>query len=1219
MAKLNMAEVWADIKTYRRAYLLTAVASFGGMLFGWDTGLIGGVLTMDAFQHSFNLDKNSPHFANLQGNIVSVLQAGCFFGALASFYVSDTFGRKWALIIADIIFILGSLVQTLSGIGNTNLGQLYAGRVIGGFGVGLISAVVPTYIGENAPRAIRGRCIGCMQLFNVTGICLSFFVNYGIALDIKSPTDSTKWRVPFALQILPGAFLLVGMLFMNESPRWLVEKNRLTDAAKALAHVRGKSIEDPEVVEELDEIIADFNGHEKMPMIAQLKSACSSKKMLYRSSFVVILMFWQQWTGTNSINYYAPQIFKQIGLAGSTSGLFATGVYGIVKIVVTAIGLMAFTEQLGRKWSLLIGSMGQAFAMYYIGINQAVHPPTGELDGNAIFAIMCVYLFVVFYSFGWGPIPFVLASECSPNHVRSLLMAASLMTQWLFNFVIAKITPLMLDNITVLIPPKPAGLRRNTTYTPTAAPPLPPRPNSFTTTPAAKTAVLQKTQGVQVKTVTLSGATMDSRYTRPSSPRARYANPARSSTGTFADPYYDASYYGRPSSPRSSLNHLGTTAHHSPSSSYYMPTTAASSRAASSLKYDSSYTTAARPRRNTGDITRPNVYSVDDASHLTKLVAEVDPARHREHADRGYTVTSGGRSYHDTKPKPRISDVSNEGYSYTDPASMYRDTEPAWRRPRAGSLERSARPSSMIADRQARTSTRESGPPPSTRGFDKINGVPRSHGRSSSIERARDVPKYDLYSSDPGIGRSSSTRGHTQAATVHQEPRRDTYRDEYTRRDRDVENKRHSTAFEDRDVTSRGFGIAPGLGASTLAHDHHALDRQPLYPAAEPARARPQETSQYYQPERAEVRMPDPRPVRERDVVPSQDYDRRTRERENGRHEPNGFLPTAAGAATGDRPDERRERKPEGRRNSIAPAPPPPVAPPVAPAAIAAPDYPPILEPERKHRDRRYEEEERERSSRKPPPPLSEGSGDERPRHYVDRDTERRRDVAPKEAALDPDEEYRRRIQQEAERASRSTRDRESDSEREKDRRRRKDERSRSRGPEERSRASPPRDAPSSRYDERSSSVHDGGMVQEPESLDRSTESAGKSVQIVEPPKEPVAPVKGILRKPTEKFPEDPEPIREGVAPHKDALKGKDIPVGARWTRIDRRLVNPEALEQAKERFEERMDCVIVLRVLTKEEIQKLADRTKKIRESREEDYEHERRDRGDRDKRSHR
>lgn len=140
-------------------------------------------------------------------------------------------------------------------------------------------------------------------------------------------------------------------------------------------------------------------------------------------------------------------------------------VYGIVKIVVTAIGLMAFTEQIGRKvseamaedetstdgwmmkWSLIIGSAGQAFAMFYIGVNQAVHPPSGELDGHSIFAIVCVYLFVVFYSFGWGPTPFILSSECSPNHVRSLLMAAALMVQWLFNFVIAKITPLMLADI----------------------------------------------------------------------------------------------------------------------------------------------------------------------------------------------------------------------------------------------------------------------------------------------------------------------------------------------------------------------------------------------------------------------------------------------------------------------------------------------------------------------------------------------------------------------------------------------------------------------------------------------------------------------------------------------------------------------------------------------------------------------------------------------------
>ncbi|KAF2648771.1 general substrate transporter [Lophiostoma macrostomum CBS 122681] len=434
MAKFDLAVVWQDLKAYRQVYVLTAVAAFGGMLFGWDTGLIGGVLTMDAFQHSFNLDSKSSDFSNLQGNIVSVLQAGCFFGALSSFYVSDNFGRKWALIFGDVMFLLGSIIQTCCAINTTGLAQLYVGRVIGGFGVGLISAVVPTYIGENANKEIRGRCIGCMQLFNVTGICLSFFVNYGINIQIKS-LSSAKWRIPFALQMLPGILLLVGIVFQNESPRWLVEKNRFKDAAKALAKVRGKAVDDEAVVQELDEIITDFHGHEKLALTAQVKAACSNKQMLYRTSFAIILMFWQQWTGTNSINYYAPQIFKTIGLAGTSAGLFATGVYGIVKIVFTALGLMFATEQMGRKASLLIGSIGQAFAMFYIGINQAINPTKAgdPLTGTSILAIICVYLFVVFYSFGWGPIPFVLSSECSPNHV---------------NFVIAKITPLMLDDIT---------------------------------------------------------------------------------------------------------------------------------------------------------------------------------------------------------------------------------------------------------------------------------------------------------------------------------------------------------------------------------------------------------------------------------------------------------------------------------------------------------------------------------------------------------------------------------------------------------------------------------------------------------------------------------------------------------------------------------------------------------------------------------------------------
>ena len=284
-----------DIQRYRRAYQLTAVAAFGGMLFGWDTGMIGGILTLPAFQTSFALNKHSKSFSDLQGNIVSVLQAGCFFGAMSSFFISDKLGRRTALFIGDAIFILGSVLQVCSGLHTTSLSLLYVGRVIGGFGVGLISAVVPSYIGENANKEIRGRCIGTMQLFNVTGIMLSYFVNYGMSS--HTSLGALQWRIPFALQMLPGVLLLVGLLFQNESPRWLVEKNNVPKACRALSRVRARTQDDPILLQELQEIIEDFRQNEQPSLSHQFNLIISSKPMLYRFSMAVMLMFWQQWTG----------------------------------------------------------------------------------------------------------------------------------------------------------------------------------------------------------------------------------------------------------------------------------------------------------------------------------------------------------------------------------------------------------------------------------------------------------------------------------------------------------------------------------------------------------------------------------------------------------------------------------------------------------------------------------------------------------------------------------------------------------------------------------------------------------------------------------------------------------------------------------------------------------------------------------------------------------
>jgi len=775
---------------------------------------------------------------------------------------------------------------------------------------------------------------------------------------------------------------------------------------------------------------------------------------------------------------------------------------------------------------------------------------------------------------------------------------------------------------------------------------------------------------------------------RPASPR-RIVITGRSSTGTFPetsyDPYYSTTRNGREViiSPRTSGERIVTpSSHHTHHHHHHTPTSAVVK--SSDPKFD---TYSGRPRRNTVTEQEPRIprpspsipirthgnvihttldrppsplarswdsrgdtyvtpstssaprkehtklYDADD-SHSAKPIAgrEVEPRR-RDSREQGDYRASGGRTYRSNAPIVRPSGSNDEYYSYTDAAGMYRDTEPSWRRPRHGSLERDERPSSLIMDSAGgpRISSRGLGPPPSTRGFDKINnGIARSgslheHGQSSSKDRSVDYSAYreaDPYSVPP----RASTIQHHPVATVHQDPRDDRRDDAYAYREghddrRERDGRRHMSGggrFEDPDVASRGFGIRPA-GDSYPSHDDGLED--PIWDPRERGRPRDSYPDAFYTENDPryipDLRPQEPRSGRDRDLPYQDDKERdreldrdrqreqerprdrdRERERYKERDDDGGRDSTKYRDRDGDR--NRRERDP---------------------ASIPIETVDPVP------RDRKYDDDE-DRSRRHRKGHSSDESGDERPRHYVDRDAARDRDDRKKEsrdkadAALDPDEEYRRRVQQESKRSSIGSRDHDnSDSERE-ERRRRREREPHERGRDDRDRAGerdgarlpppPPKssgtkdiadeDPSRSRHKERSNSVLDSRIVQEPDSLaliEPTTDRDGNRVRIVSPRRDSPPPVKGILRKPTDKFPEDPNPIREGVAPPKDAKKGKDIPPGARWTKIDRRLVNPEALNEAKERFEERMDCVIVLRVLTKEDIQKLADRTDEIRKAR--------------------
>ncbi|KAG6369680.1 general substrate transporter [Boletus reticuloceps] len=437
-----------NLSRNRNAYVLALSASMGSIFYGWDTGLIGGVLSLPSFQQYFGVDKLSASAqANLNGNIVSVLTAGCFFGALSTGYISGRFGRKKPLIASGLIYLIGSIIQTVSGIGSSQvvaLRVLYFSRFLGGFGLGMSTALIPSYVSECTPKSIRGRCTGFIQASNNLGIMLSFWVNYGSILHV--PFGQLQWRLPFAIQIIPGVLFVLLMLPQPESPRWLAEQQRYEEAARSLAYAARSSVDDEAVVAILGEIKADLAGKERMPIWKQFHMMGESRVTALRSFIPSLVMLFQQWTGTNAINYFSPEIFAGLGITGTSSGLFATGIYGIAKVVAVTTAVIFAVEKLGRKMCLLIGGLGQGFMMLWIGGYSAIHPQTTVVPASYV-SILAVYLYAIFYGIGYGPVPWIVASEVAPNHVRTAAMSLAIGVNWLFSFTISRVTPNLLEGI----------------------------------------------------------------------------------------------------------------------------------------------------------------------------------------------------------------------------------------------------------------------------------------------------------------------------------------------------------------------------------------------------------------------------------------------------------------------------------------------------------------------------------------------------------------------------------------------------------------------------------------------------------------------------------------------------------------------------------------------------------------------------------------------------
>jgi sugar porter (SP) family MFS transporter len=381
---------------------------------------MGSVLALNSFKKDFNLPTGSSGFASaknayVSSNVVSLLTAGCFFGAIAAAFLNERFGRRYSLMFFTVIFLIGAAVQTGA---HHEIGMIYAGRIIAGLGIGGMSSITPVFVSENCPPNVRGRIAGLFQEFLVIGSTFAYWLDYGVSLRI--PVSTKQWRVPVAIQLIPGGFMLFGLLFLKESPRWLMKKGRHHEAAESLAHIRCETTDSPDVAKELAEIRAaieeELNATEGVTW-----KECLLPGNRYRFLTGFALMFWQQFSGTNSIGYYAPQIFQTVGLSKSSSSLFATGVYGTVKVVTTAIFLLIGIDRFGRKKSLIFGALWMSSMMFIIGAVLATHPPKnlGSVSHASIAMVVMIYLYVIGYSASWGPVPWVYLSEIFPTRLRA--------------------------------------------------------------------------------------------------------------------------------------------------------------------------------------------------------------------------------------------------------------------------------------------------------------------------------------------------------------------------------------------------------------------------------------------------------------------------------------------------------------------------------------------------------------------------------------------------------------------------------------------------------------------------------------------------------------------------------------------------------------------------------------------------------------------------------
>ncbi len=399
---------------YLWLYVIAIVASLGGLLSGYDTGVISGALLF--INDTWDLNDAS------QGLVVSAVLIGAVIGAATNGILADIFGRKKIIMATSVIFILGSIMCAFA----PNVIVLIVSRIFVGLAVGIVNFVVPLYLSEISPKHLRGTLVSLYQWAITAGILFSYFINAIFAHAVYN------WRWMLFAGVVPATILFIGMLFMKDTPRWLVSKNKEEQAKEALRKIEPNADIENEI-EEIKRTLSNSNEQDSKFIFR--------KWMIMPFVVGIGIMFAQICTGINTIIYYAPTIFKSAGFDSHITAIYATTGIGVVNFLMTIVALY-FTDKLGRKPLLYFGLTGVMLSLFALGASYSFADVLG--DTQKWVAVGSLITYIICFAMSLGPVGWILVSEVFPLKIRGISMSICTVSNFAFNFFVVASFPVLL-------------------------------------------------------------------------------------------------------------------------------------------------------------------------------------------------------------------------------------------------------------------------------------------------------------------------------------------------------------------------------------------------------------------------------------------------------------------------------------------------------------------------------------------------------------------------------------------------------------------------------------------------------------------------------------------------------------------------------------------------------------------------------------------------------